>query len=104
MSTTATNELPAIDKLTTEQKQRLLALLIKDELDRQPVPMPIIVRHAGDDLGYFRPKIVPPVKSTPYPHTPDEREELIRLARHPGRTFTSQELRALEVSGDDEVR
>jgi hypothetical protein len=99
---TATVELPAIDKLTTEQKRQLLTLLIKDELDRQPVPMPIIVRFEGNDLGHFRPKVTPPAKTTPYPFTPEEREELVRLARNPGRTFTSQELRALEASGGGE--
>ena len=104
MSAAATVELPAIDKLTDEQKERLLALLIKDELDHQPVPMPIIVRLDDQELGYFRPKITPPATTTPYPFTPEEREALIREARNPGRTFTSQELRALEASGDDAVR
>jgi hypothetical protein len=104
MSAAATDELPPIDRLTTDQKQQLLALLVKDELDRQPVPMPILVRYEGRELGHFRPKISPPPKTTPYPFTPEEREELVRLARHPGRTFTSQELRALEASGDDEGR
>src|SRR4051812_26734021 len=65
-STAATVELPPIEKLTAEQKRQLLALLIKDELDRQPVPMPIIVRHEGEELGHFRPKITPPAKTTPY--------------------------------------
>ena len=101
MSATATVELPDIGKLTEEQKRRLLALLVKDELDRQPVPMPIVVRHEDQELGYFRPKITPPAKTTPYPFTPEEREELVRAARNPGRTFTSQELHALEASGDD---
>jgi hypothetical protein len=101
VSTTATVDLPAIDKLTDAQKRQLLALLIKDELDRQPVPMPIIVCLDGQDLGHFRPKIRPPEKTTPYPFTPEEREEIVRLARNPGRTVTSQELRALEASGDD---
>lgn len=104
MSTAATVETPPIDKLTPEQKRQLLAVLIKDELDRQPVPMPIIVRLDEQELGHFRPKIVPPAKTTPYPFTAEEREQLIKVARNPGRTFTSQELRALEASGDDEVR
>lgn len=101
MSTPATAELPSIEQLTPEQKTRLLALLIKDELDRQPVPMPIIVRLEGTDLGHFRPKIIPPAKTTPYPFTPAEREELVRIARNPGPTFTSQEFRALEQSEGD---
>jgi len=101
MSTTATVDLPAIEKLTVEQKRRLLALLIKDELDRQPVPMPIIVRVDGEDLGHFRPKIRPPEKTTPYPFTEAELEEIARRVRNPGRTFTREEIRALEASGDD---
>ena len=57
MSAAATTELPNIAALSSEQKQRLLALLIKDELDQQPIPLAIIVRLDGEELGHFRPKI-----------------------------------------------
>ena len=101
MSTTATVELPAIDKLTAEQKKRLLALLIQDELKDQPIPMPIFVRLDGEELGHFRPKIRPPEKSTPYPFTEDELKEIARRIKNPGRTFTYEEFLALEASGAD---
>jgi hypothetical protein len=101
MSTAATVELPAIDKLTAEQKRQLLALLIKDELDRQPVPLPIFVRLDGEELGHFRPKITPPAETTPYPFTGDELREIARRVKNPGPTFTYEELLALEASGAD---
>jgi hypothetical protein len=101
MSTATSVELPAVDKLTAEQKRQLLALLIKDELDRQPIPMAIVVRLDGDELGHFRPKIRHPEKTTPYAFTPEELAELERLSRNPGKTFTYEELLALEASGAD---
>src|SRR3954471_12636473 len=101
MSTATTVELPTIDKLTPDQRRQLLALLVKDELDRQPVPMPIIVRHEGEELGHFRPKINPPGETTPYPFTEDELREIARRVRNPGPTFTYEELQALEASGAD---
>jgi hypothetical protein len=97
-----TTDLPSIASLTAEQKARLLALLIKDELDRQPIPMLIPVNLDGEDLGHFRPKVKPTAKTTPLQLTEAEREELIRLARDPGKTFTLEELIALEASGADE--
>lgn len=100
-----TVELPAIDNLSLEQRARLLARLIEAELAEYPVPMPIVVRREDESvIGIFSPRIVPPAQSTPYPLTPEEREEIIRLARNPGRTFTSQELRVLELSDDDALR
>jgi hypothetical protein len=99
---TTTADLPSITSLTAEQKARLLALLIKDELDRQPIPMLITVNLDGDDLGHFRPKIKSPAKTTPLQLTDAEREDLVRLARDPGKTFTLEELLALEASGTDE--
>src|SRR4051794_35946807 len=102
MSDTATVELPAIDKLTDEQKKRLLALLIKDELDRRPVPLPIFVRLDGEELGMFKPKVKRPEKVTPYPFTKEELDEIARRVENPGKTLTLEELRALEASGADE--
>jgi hypothetical protein len=101
MGTNTTAELPSIDQLTAEQKQRLLALLIKDELDRHPIPLVIFVRLDGEELGHFRPKIKHPEKTTRYPFTPEELAELERLARNPGKTITYEELLALEASGAD---
>lgn len=101
MSATATVELPAIDKLTADQKRLLLALLIKDELGRQPVPMPILVRLEGEELGHFEPRYTPPAKTT-LPAVPEGYwEELARRMEHPGKTFTEEEILALEESGDD---
>jgi hypothetical protein len=101
MSTAATVELPAIDKLTAEQKKRLLALLIKDQLDRQPARMPIFVQLDGEELGLFKPKYRPLEKTTPYPFTEAELKEIERRIANPGKTFTREEIRALEASGDD---
>jgi len=102
VSTTTTTELPNIAALSAEQKAKLLALLIKDELDRQPIPLAIVVRLDGKELGHFRPKITPPEKTTPLQMTEAEREELIRLARNTGKRFTLEELQALEATGADE--
>ena len=102
MSTTTDNELPNISALSAEQKQRLLALLIKGELDRQPIPLAIIVRLDGEELGHFRPKIKHPIKTTLPPVPAGYWEEVARLARNPGKTFTLDDLRALEASGADE--
>jgi hypothetical protein len=104
MSTSTDTELPNIAALSAEQKQRLLALLIKDELDRQPIPMPIFVLLEGEELGHFRPKFKPPDTPTPYPFTDEERQELIRRARDPGPTFTYREWLALERSEADAER
>jgi hypothetical protein len=101
MSATATVELPAIDKLTDEQKERLLALLIKDQMDRRPPRMPIFVRLDGEELGLFKPKYKPLEKTTPYPFTAEELKEIERRIANPGKTFTREEIRALEASGDD---
>jgi hypothetical protein len=101
MGTNPTTDLPNLAALSAEQKERLLALLVKDELDRQPIPMPIFVRLDGEDLGHFRPKIKHPEKTTPYPFTEEERQALIRLARDPGPTFTYREWLALERSEAD---
>ena len=98
MTATATAELPSIEKLSAEQKKALLALLVQDELDRQPIPMPIVVGPAGKEIGQFRPNVLLPAISRPYPFTPEERESLIRIARNPGPTFTAEELRAREAS------
>lgn len=104
MTAAVTVELPSIAELTSEQKKRLLAMLITDEVDSQPVPLPIVVRLDDRVLGVFRPKWVPPEKATPYPFTPEEREELIRIARNPGETFTARELRVLDLSERDGTR
>jgi hypothetical protein len=102
MSTAAeTVELPAIDKLTDEQKRRLLAILIKDELDRYPIPVPIRVRLDGKDLGQFEPKYTPPAKTTLPPVPEGFWEDLARRMENPGKTFTEEEILALEASGDD---
>jgi hypothetical protein len=98
---TATAELPDITTLTPEQRARFLGLLVKAELDSQPIPMPIFVQLDGTELGHFRPKWVPPEKSTPYPFTEDDLKEIDRRFRNPGRTFTYEEILALEASGRD---
>lgn len=85
MNVTSTTEIPDLATLSTEQKQQLLALLIKDELDRQPIPMLIPVRLEGQELGEFSPRIQHPVKAT----LPPVQVE----------TLTLEELRALEASG-----
>ncbi len=103
MSATATNDLPNIAMLTAEQKKQLLAMLVKDELESQPIPMPISVELEGRELGHFRPKWVPPEKATPYPFTEAELKELAKRIRNPGPTFTHEELLALEASGHDAV-
>ena len=101
MSTTATVELPDVAAMTADQKRRLLALLIKDELESRPIPMPIIVRLDDRELGIFRPKWEPPATSTPYPFTSEERDEIIRLARNPGPAYSFREWIALEESEAD---
>jgi hypothetical protein len=102
VSSTTAAELPNLATLTREQKQRLLALLIKDELDRQPIPMLIPVRIDGQDLGHFRPKIHHPAKTTLPPVPEGYWEEVAKLAENPGKTLTLEELQALEASGADE--
>lgn len=102
MSTPAAVELPSIDQLTPEQKRELLALLIKDELSRQPIPMPILVRVDGEVIGQFNPKIKFPAKTTLPPVPPGFWEEVAKQMENPGRTFTEEEILALEASGDDE--
>ena len=102
MSAAATTELPNIAALSSEQKQRLLALLIKDELDQQPIPLAIIVRLDGEELGHFRPKIKHPVKTTLPPVPEGYWDEVAKLAKNPGKTFTRDDLRTLEASGADE--
>jgi hypothetical protein len=87
MNTMTGAEFPSLADLSAEQKQRLLALLIKDELDRQPIPMLIPVRLDGQDLGDFSPRIHHPVKTT----LPPVQVE----------TLTLDELRALEAMGSD---
>jgi hypothetical protein len=87
-----TADLPSIASLTAEQKARLLALLIKDELERQPIPMPMVVRLDGKELGQFRPNVSPPGKTTPAPFPTGYVEDLQRSLQNPERTFTSQEL------------
>ncbi|HJZ89425.1 MAG TPA: hypothetical protein VKE40_01040 [Gemmataceae bacterium] len=91
MSAAAT-DLPSISTLTAEQKARLLALLIKDELDRQPIPMPMVVRLDGKELGQFRPNVAPPGKTTPPPFPTGYVEDLEQSLQNPERRFTSQEL------------
>jgi hypothetical protein len=90
-ATTAETELPTIANLTAEQKKRLLALLIKDELDRQPIPMPIQVKLDEEDLGQFRPRIKRPAQTT-LPAVPDSYwDEAIQYAKNPGKTLTTDE-------------
>ncbi len=91
-------ELPNVASLTDEQKQHLLGLLIQDELDRQPIPMPIVVRVNGRDLGQFNPKIVHPTKTTLPPVPAGYWEEMAQYAQNPGKTFTLQEIEALAHS------
>jgi hypothetical protein len=102
MGTNPTVELPSIDQLTPEQKRQLLTLLIKDELSRQPIPLPIIIQVDGKELGYFRPKYTPPAKTTLPPVPEGFWEEVAKRAKNPGKTFTLEEIEALEASGDDE--
>ena len=101
MSTTVTADLPIVDRLTREQRRQLLGQLVKDELAQYPIPMPIIVRLDGEELGIFKPKYSPPQKTTPYPFTEAELKEIERRIANPGKTFTREEIRALEASGDD---
>jgi hypothetical protein len=102
MSTSTTVDLPSIDLLTPEQKTQLLTVLIKDELSRQPIPMPIILREGEKVLGQFNPKMTFPTKTTLPPVPEGFWEEVAKKAQNPGRTFTLEEIEALEASGDDE--
>lgn len=102
MSATATAiELPTIANLTAEQKKHLLALLIKDELDQQPIPLLIFVHLDGEELGRFHPKIKHPAKTTLPPVPEGYWEEIAEMARNPGKTFTREELLVLEATGRD---
>ena len=83
------------------QKKRLLALLIKDELDKQPIPLVLFVELDGEELGQFRPKIKHPAKTTLPDVPPGYWEEIAELARNPGKTFTREELLILEATGRD---
>ena len=87
MNTLTSAELPNLATLTKEEKQRLLALLIKDELDRQPIPMLIPIRLDDQELGDFSPRVHHPVKTT----LPPVQVE----------TLTLEELRALEATGSE---
>jgi hypothetical protein len=102
MGTNTTVELPSIDHLTPEQKRELLTRLVKDELSRQPIPMPIILREGEKVLGQFDPKMAFPAKTTLPPVPEGFWEEVAKMAKNPGRTFTLEEIEALEASGDDE--
>ena len=44
MTATATLEIPSIEGLSVGQKQALLALLVKDEFERVPIPRMVPVR------------------------------------------------------------
>jgi hypothetical protein len=98
MKVTTNSDIPDLATLSTEQKQRLLALLIKDELERQPIPMLIRVRLDGQELGDFCPKIHP-AKSTLPPGQEEDRHGAAKPTENPGRTLTLEELRALEAAG-----
>jgi hypothetical protein len=101
MSNPTTTELPDISALTADQKWQLLTMLIKDEMSRAPVPMAFVVRDEGKVLGKFLPEYTPPAKTT-LPEVPEGYwEEVARLAENPGKTFTLEEILALEESGAD---
>lgn len=98
---TATLEVPSIEGLSVEQKQLLLALLVKDEFDRVPVPRMMPIRHEGKEIAQLHYKWNPPAKATPYPFTPTELDEIADRMQNPGPTLTLEELRVLAKSGDD---
>jgi len=87
MDTINGTELPNLAALSAEQKLQLLALLVKDELDQQPIPMLIPVWLDGQHLGDFSPTIHHPVKTT----LPPVQVE----------TLTLDQLRALEAMASD---
>ena len=101
MTATATLEIPSIEGLSVDQKQALLALLVKDEFERVPIPRMVPVRLEGKEIAQLHYKWIPPSKPTPYPFTPEELEEIARRIENPGPTLTLEELRVLEKSGDD---
>lgn len=102
MSATVTRELPDISELTAEQKRALLTLLIKEEVRQQPVPMPILIFDGDELIGQFNPKIKHPAKTTLPPVPKGYWEEVAKYAQNPGKTFTLEEIEALEESGDVE--